>query len=129
MKTSSCKNDDEKDKEEKVSQSPSPGKAADNKTKILRNQTRHLSFDKDNEEKNAKNAENDIEPFKKEKEKSLIDLNEKSITSNGDPDYQHSLSPTSKVKMRAEIFIHLKQGSIDTSYSIGELLGEGQVSL
>ena len=66
----------------------------------------------------------------KEKEKSMIELNEnnKSMTSNGDPDYQHSLSPTSKVKLRAEIFIQLKQGSFDSSYMIGELLGEGQVS-
>ena len=63
----------------------------------------------------------------KDKEKSLIELKDKSIASIGDPDYQHSLSPTSKIKLKADIFIQLKSGSIDTSYTLGELLGEGQV--
>lgn len=66
--------------------------------------------------------------LKQDKEKSLIDLNNKSMVSLGDPDYQHSLSPTSKVRLKAEIFIQLKSGSIDASYTTGELLGEGQVS-
>ncbi len=127
MKTSSSKNEDkisdknpEGNSEGNVSLT---NKSPDDKNKILRNQTRHLSFEQEKEPKNIEKSE--IEPLK---EKSLNDLNNKSVISNGDPDYQHSLSPTSKVKMRAEIFIHLKLGSIDSSYTIGELLGEGQVS-
>lgn len=102
----------------------SPSHGSDNKNKILRNQTRHLSF-----EAKEQKASKDASPSaKKEKEKSLIDLNPKSAASIGDPDYQHSLSPTCKVRLKADMFIHLKSGSIDTSYTIGELLGEGRVS-
>lgn len=39
--------------------------------------------------------------------------------------YDHTLSPTTKIKIKAEIFIQLKQGSIDAAYTVGELLGEG----
>lgn len=101
----------------------SPSQNNDKKDKILRNQTRHLSFETNENERKKNNAI--ILDKDKEKEKSL-EINQKSMFSiPGESDYQHSLSPTSKVKMRAEIFIHLKQGTIDTSYSIGELLGEG----
>ena len=85
-----------------------------------------MSFEAKEKEKQKK--DNDDGPsLKKDKEKSLCELNNKSMVSLGDPDYQHSLSPTSKVKLKAEIFIHLKSGSIDASYTTGELLGEGQV--
>lgn len=103
-----------------------PSQNSADKAKILRNQTKHLSFEaKEGKEKQKDDQEN----TPKQKEKSMIDLNNKSIASIGDPDYQHSLSPTCKVKLRAEIFIHLKQGSIDSSYTIGDLLGEGQVNI
>lgn len=110
-----------KEKEDKVD-SFTPSQSSMDKKKILRNQTKHLSF----EAKESKNKE-EIPTKLKEKEKSMCELNNKSLASISDPDYQHSLSPTSKVKLRADIFIHLKQGSMVASYTIGELLGEGQV--
>lgn len=79
------------------------------------------------DEKEKENDKDDMAAsVKKDKDNSLVDMKNKSIASI-DPDYQHSLSPTSKVKLKADIFIQLKSGSIDTSYTLGELLGEGQV--
>lgn len=115
-------------KNDKNDENVSPTQGSAGKAKILRNQTRHLSFEAIDREKSPNQNDPAAPSVKKDKEKSLIDLNNKSMVSLGDPDYQHSLSPTSKVKLKAEIFIHLKSGSIDTSYTTGELLGEGQVS-
>lgn len=103
----------EKLDEPKTSQ-PSQGSKSSRKKGALRLETKHLSMLQ--EEK----KQNDNSEIKEERKVSMIDLNNrKSI------DYDHTLSPTTKIKIKAEIFIHLKQGTIDENYSIGELLGEG----
>lgn len=56
---------------------------------------------------------------------SLIDIKE---DEDQNIHYDHTLSPTTKIKIKAEIFIHLKQGSIDSAYTVGDLLGEGSVT-